>query len=412
MHAFRIGRVFGIDLRVDWSWVFIFVLMTWNLFAVFSHWHPAWSPFEDGAIAVLATLLFFGCILLHELAHSVVAMGYGLKVRSITLFMFGGVSNIEHEPPSPRAEFFTAIAGPLTSIGLGLAFVALTSLAVGGGMVTGSDPWAAAAELGPVTTLLAWLGPINVLIGLFNLVPGFPLDGGRVLRSIVWRLTGDLRTATRLVSGIGQATGWGFILIGLAMTFGAHVPFFGTGFAGGLWLAFIGWFLNGAARQATVRIDIDEALAGHSVGELMRRHGPVVSPDVPLTTLVHEYFMRSDDRAWPVVRDGRLLGIVTLGEVGRVGPEAWATMSAKESMRGVDSLVTTTPDASVTEAFARLASENVEQLPVVQNGELVGMLRRNDVARFLELVWQRGARTRGVPARRAGNALRLRGAHG
>src|SRR5260221_6614230 len=235
MRAFRIGRIFGINIRVDYSWVFIFVLLTWNLSSVFSQWHPAWSAPGQVSVAVIASLLSFACVLLHELAHSVVAMRYGLRVRSITLFLSGGVSDIEHEPPSARAEFSTAIAGPITSILLGIGFLVVAAISSAFSMGDAGGALTSAAQLGPVATLLAWLGPINVFIGLFNLIPAFPLDGGRVLRAILWGLTGDLRRATGSVSAVGQAFGWIFIVTGIAMSFGARVPFFGTGFVSGLW---------------------------------------------------------------------------------------------------------------------------------------------------------------------------------
>ncbi len=171
-----------------------------------------------------------------------------------------------------------------------------------------------------------WLGPINLLIGVFNLIPAFPLDGGRVLRSILWALSGDLRVSTRRASFIGQMFGWLFIVMGIAMFFGMHVPFFGSGPVSGLWLAFIGWFLRSAALQAYSRLAIDEALDGHVVSEVMRRGAPVVSPELPLTTLVHDYFVRSDERALPVLRDDVLVGVISnlgraRGAARRVGSD-------------------------------------------------------------------------------------------
>jgi Zn-dependent protease len=220
MRAFRIGRAFDIELRVDWSWVFIFVLLTWNLVAAFGKWHPDWPPREALMMAAAASVLFFSCILLHELAHAIAARRYGLRVRSITLFLFGGVSNIEHEPTSARAEFFIAIVGPITSIALGIVFLLGASLVTTLPMEDVESGWKAVAGLGPLPTLLVWLGPINVMIGLFNLIPGFPLDGGRVLRSLLWSLTGDLRSATRWASATGQSIAWLFIAGGIAMSFG------------------------------------------------------------------------------------------------------------------------------------------------------------------------------------------------
>ena len=260
MHSFRLGRLFGIDIRIDYSWLFIAVLLTWNLSSVFAGLHPDWPMVESIGIALLASLLFFGCIVLHELAHSLVAGRYGLRVRSITLFLFGGVSNIEHEPPSARAEFFMAIAGPISSILLGFVFLFLAqaSATFAPGVSRDLDVSRALAGLDPITTLLAWLGPINLVIGVFNLVPAFPLDGGRVLRSILWGASGNLHKSTRRVSALGQVFGWFFIVTGIAMAFGVHILFFGTGLVGGLWLAFIGWFLHSAAVQSYTRLAVDE----------------------------------------------------------------------------------------------------------------------------------------------------------
>lgn len=389
MHAFRIGKVFGIEIRIDWSWLFIFVLLTWNLSAIFSGWHPHWPPLESFAVALAASIVFFGCILLHELAHSLVALRHGLRVRSITLFLFGGVSNIEHEPPSARAEFSIAVVGPITSIVLGIGFVAIALLATPLSLSEVGNNGAGYAQLGPLATLLAWLGPINLVIGLFNLIPAFPLDGGRVLRCILWGISGDLRTSTRRVSAIGQIFGWFFIVTGLAMTFGVHVVFFGTGFAGGLWLAFIGWFLHSAAAQSYRQLAIDDALAGHLVEEVMRRGGPTVSPDLPLAAFVHDYLVRSDERALPVVRDGELLGLVSMCDMKSVPPAEWRTTQVTSVMRPRSSLVVAEPEEPLAEAFAQLAQGDIAQLPVLDEGRLVGMLQRRDVARWLELAWGR-----------------------
>jgi Zn-dependent protease/CBS domain-containing protein len=387
MHSFRIGKLFGIEIRVDGSWLFIFVLLTWNLTTVFSGWHPGWPLEESFAVALAASLLFFSCILLHELAHSLVARRHDLRVRSITLFLFGGVSNIEHEPPSARAEFLIAIVGPLTSILLGAGFLALASLAMPMSLGGHGGAWSGYVRLGPVQTLLAWLGPINLIIGAFNLVPAFPLDGGRVLRAILWGIGGDLKAATRRVSAIGQGFGWLFILTGFAMTFGVRVPFFGTGFLGGLWLAFIGWFLRGAAAQSHKRLAIDEALAGHDVEEVMRVGGATVPPELSLSALVHDHFIRSDERALPVVRDGRLVGLVAMADMRAIPSAEWPTRDVASVMRPRSLLIVGSPREPLAKAFAELAQNDVGQLPVLEEERLVGMLQRRDVARWLELAW-------------------------
>jgi Zn-dependent protease/CBS domain-containing protein len=388
MRGFRIGRLFGIDLRVDPSWLIIFVLLTWNLVSVFSRWHPDWSSAEVLVIALSASVVFFCCVLLHELAHSLVAMGFGVRVRSITLFLFGGVSNIEHEPPSAKAEFFIAIVGPITSVGLGILFLVLASVFTSMTMTDPEGALSAFSHFGPLTTLLAWLGPINILIGVFNLIPGFPLDGGRVLRSILWSITGNLRTATRWASASGQTIGWLFIACGIAMSFGVVLPFFGTGLVGGIWLAFIGWFLRGAATQASMRLALEDALAGMTVEQLMQRHGPVGTPDLAVTTLVHEHLIPGDDRALAIVDDGTLIGLVSIADVRRVPPEQWASTPVHAIMRGGDMLTVATPGEPLAEAFEKIALQDIEQLPVVSSGKLVGMLRRRDITRWLELAWR------------------------
>lgn len=396
MGAFRIGRIFGIDLRVDWSWVVICILLTWNLVAVFARWHPDWSGTEALGTALVAALAFFACILVHELAHSLVAMAFGVRVRSITLFLFGGVSNIEQEPPSAVSELLIAIVGPITSIMLGLLFAAmatlLTPILSSNAPVNDVDDVAAVvASFGPVTTLLVWLGPINLMIGLFNLLPGFPLDGGRVLRALLWKVTGNFRTATRLASSSGQLLGWLFIGCGIAMTFGARVPFFGTGFGSGLWLAFIGWFLRGAAAQAATKLALDDAFAGMTVEQLMQRHGPVATPDLSVATLVHQHIVPGEDRGVPVVQRGELVGLVSISDIRALAPEAWASTPVSEIMRGFDSLTVATPDEPLLHAFEELAQRDIDQLPVVLGRRLVGMLRRRDVARWLELAWRPNA---------------------
>jgi Zn-dependent protease/CBS domain-containing protein len=396
MHAFRIGKLFGIEIRIDWSWLFIFVLLTWNLFVVFSGWHPHWPQFEQLSVALVASLIFFGCILLHELAHSFVARRKGLQVRSITLFLFGGVSNIEHEPPSAKAEFLIAIAGPITSILLGVGFLAVTVASTGVSFADGETATAAYAKLGPGQTLLAWLGPINLVIGLFNLLPAFPLDGGRVLRAILWGLSGDLRQSTRRVSAIGRLFGWMLIVMGIAMTFGVHIVFFGTGFASGLWLAFIGWFLHSAASQSYKRLAVDDAFAGHTVQEIMRRDGPTLSPDTSLEVLVHDYLIRSDELAFPVVSNGQLVGVISAAEVRGVPPAEWRATTVGKVMRA-DKRSAVAPDEPLAHAFDELARQNLEQVPVLDHGHLVGMLRRGDVARWLELGWSHAAQYTGRP---------------
>ena len=220
----KLGRVLGIDIAFDYSWLFIVVLMTWSLAVSFRRWHPGWSTALSLFTALAAALLFFASVLLHELAHSIVARRFGVPVHSIVLFLFGGVSNIERDPPSAKAEFLIAAVGPLTSIILGFVLLAVASVVTGVSSGAALDPAALLAQLGPAQTLLMWLGPINIVVGVFNLIPGFPLDGGRILRSILWGTTHDLHSATRWAAAVGQGIGWLFVFLGVAIAFGANVP--------------------------------------------------------------------------------------------------------------------------------------------------------------------------------------------
>lgn len=386
----RIGRVFGISLSLDYSWLFIFVLITWNLTAMFWRWHPTWGVGNAG-LAIAASLLFFGSVLAHELGHALVATGYGLPVREIRLFLFGGISDIEREPPSPGAEFAIAIVGPAVSFAIGVACLLLSSFFLRGSDL--SDPAAILATIGPVTTIILWLGPINIIIAMFNLIPGFPLDGGRVLRAALWRLTGDLRRATRWASTAGQAIGWSFVLMGIAMVFGARIPFFGHGAGSGLWLAFIGWFLSSAAARSYQGLLVHDVLEGVTVTHLMRRTGPVMPHDTPVESAT-EWFLRSGEHVFPVFRGDDFVGIVCPADVRRAPRETWATSPVEAIMMPLEQLVTATPAEEATSALRKLAERNVEQLPVLLDGKLVGMLERVSIARWLEMNLSAPAATR------------------
>jgi Zn-dependent protease/predicted transcriptional regulator len=389
VRGIKIGRISGIDIAFDASWIFIVLLMTWSLTVGFSRWHPAWGFGLSVLVALVAALLFFASVLLHELAHSFVARRFGVPVRSITLFLFGGVSNIEREPPSPKAEFWTAVVGPLTSIVLGVVLLAIGSAVTRTSSAFVNDPSAGLAALGPVETILMWLGPINILVGVFNLIPGFPLDGGRLLRSAIWASTRDLHVATRWAAAVGQAIGWALVFLGIAMAFGAHVPFFGGGFVSGLWLAFIGWFLSSAAAASWRSQLMHEALEGLTVARLMRPAARPVPASVDVTTFVHEWLMRSDDHAFPVVDEtGRVIGLVTMRDVRVVPRDAWANVPVARVMTPFDRLVTTSPREGLAEAMEKMTRASVNQLPVFDGGGLVGMLHRGDIARWIELHMQ------------------------
>lgn len=381
----RLLRLFGIDVELDWSWLVIFVLMTWSLTGWFWQLHPAWGPGLPLLVGAVGALLFFVSVLLHELAHSLMAIVFGTRVRSITLFLFGGVSNIEREPHAPKEELAIAIVGPLVSLAIG--FAVLLGATFWAGVTDANDAGEAAARMGPVATMLAWLGSANILVGLFNLIPGFPLDGGRILRSIVWMATGSLQRATAWAVGTGQVVAALFVTCGILMAFGVYIPFLGTGFASGLWLAFIGWFLYSAASQTRERQLIEEALHGTPTSRLMRRSGPAVPPQMTVTGLVDGAFMATDERAFPVLDNGRLVGLVCLEDVRKASRDRWDTTTVEEIMTTAEDLATITPETDAVEALRLMSQRDVNQLPVLQNGRLVGMVHRRDFVRWLELHW-------------------------
>jgi Zn-dependent protease/CBS domain-containing protein len=381
----RIGRLFGIDIRVDWSWLLIFLLVTWNLGSVFGQAHPDWGATLQWGLAIVASLLFFISVIAHELAHSLIARARGVPIRNITLFLFGGVSNIQREPDSPQAEFLMAILGPLTSLVIGGVLLLIGGLSLGSLDLSQGNVNELIGQLGPVTTLLLWLGSINVTLGLFNLIPGFPLDGGRVLRSIFWGITDDLRRATRWASWVGQGIAWAMIVAGTAMIFGVRIPFFGTGFTNGLWLIFIGWFLNNASSQSYQRVVVHDVLEGVPVSRMMRTDPPTATADRTVNALVHDHIMQSDDHAFPVLDAGSLVGMVTLDDVRALSQDQWEGRFVRDIMTPIDEVVVTSPDENAGDALTRLASRDVRQLPVTRDGELVGLLRRRDIVRWLQL---------------------------
>ena len=384
--GFKLGKIFGINISIDASVLFLVLLIAWNLGAgLFPELHPTWGPLLSWGTAVVAAILFVASILAHELAHSLVARARGLPVSSITLFVFGGVSNITREPPSPSTEFLVAIVGPLTSIVLGVILTLLAGTGFVGPFRGLANPTDVMARLNPVQTALLYLGPINVILGLFNLIPGFPLDGGRVLRSLLWAASGNLRKATRWASWVGQAVAWLFILGGIAMVFGADIPFFGTGFISGLWLAFIGWFLNNAAQQSYQQVVIHDLLAGVPVAKLMSSNPPAVVPTLSVASLVHDHLMGSNERAFPVQDGERLVGLVSLENIRRVPREDWERTTVGQIMTPAEKLVTVSPQQEATAVLDGLAQNNVGQLPVVEGGRLVGIVRRRDILRWLQL---------------------------
>ena len=367
-NSIRLFRVAGIDVGVHVSWLVIFALVTWSLaVGVFPVQDtlkglPEWEYWLLGAITAL---LLFTSVIVHELAHSLVAKSRGLGVRSITLFIFGGVSNLEGEARNPSTEFIIAIVGPLTSF----------AIAAGAYLVDAALPASAAA----LDAVLSYLVYINLVLGAFNLIPGFPLDGGRVFRSIVWNATGSMRRGTEVAVFVSNLVSWTLFLIA------AWLILVDGNLFNGIWLGAIGWFLQNAANAQLQQVRVEQRLRGARVADVVEPDTTVVTPDLPVVTLVEDSFMRGNRRAVPVVADGRLVGMVTVGDVKEVPRDRWAATTVGEVMGGRDGVITVRSGDTLQRALEALAKGDFEQVPVVDDGRVVGVVTRADIVRQLQL---------------------------
>ena len=362
----KLGRIFGIEIGLHYSWFLIALLIVFSLFSEFHTKNPQWGDGVILSMAVATAILFFVSLLLHELAHSIVAKSNGLPVKEITLFALGGVSQIEKNPTSARLEFWMAFVGPLTSAVIG-AICLLAARAVGG---VSSNPWMA---------MLLWLGYINLTLAAFNLIPGYPLDGGRVLRAIIWWNTGDADRSSRAAAKVGQAVALAFIALGI-------FRFFGGAGIGGLWIAFIGWFLLQAARESYAQVGLAHALEGVRVADVMTRDCPIVDGSLNLQNFVDHELLRTGRRCFAVVERGGLTGLVTPHEIKQIDRAKWPSMTLHDVMRPIRDVRSVTPDASLKSALELMTREDVNQLPVVSNGHLDGMLSRTQLFTYLQTV--------------------------
>ncbi len=367
----RIGKIAGIDIEVHVSWIIILVLLTVSLATGwFPQLYAGWSTATYWLIALLSSLLLFVSVLLHELAHSLVARRRGVPVKSITLFIFGGVSNIEREPASPGIEFQLAFVGPLTSLAIGVVCY-LIQLPL-------------RSTNSPLEGILFYLAVTNVLLGLFNLVPGFPLDGGRVLHSIVWRLTGNARQATRVASMTGQVIAYLFILLGIWIFFAGDI-------LDGIWFGFIGWFLLSAAQSANAQGMLTSVLRGVTVGEVMNPKPPTVPGDISLQQLVDAYFLPAGLRYALVTQGEKLVGLITLGDILHIPRDQWEQVPVSAAMIPLARLHVATPQQSLSDALPLMAGRDVNQLPVVDHGAPVGVLSRDAIVQYLDVRRSLGA---------------------
>jgi Zn-dependent protease/predicted transcriptional regulator len=365
-NSFKIARVGGIDIFINWSWLLAFLFLTWGEGQYYDSTFKNWGAGIAYSMGALSALLLFATVLVHELSHSFTARANNLPVRTIYLFIFGGVSNLSQEPETARTELLVAVAGPLASLVISGTFFLLH--AVSGGLPS---------EVGAVLGYLAW---VNLVLALFNLIPGFPLDGGRVFRSIVWMVTKNLRKATRIATVVGSGVGYLFILGGLTEAFVLGQV------ASGIWLAFIGWFLHGAAGATYQQAAVDQLLTGVQVADVMDRVFTTVPPDMPIESLVYRHLLSENQRALPVAdEDGAFLGLITLADVREVARPDWTLVPAERVMVPQDRVLSVGPDDSLRDAMRLMAENDVNQLPVLQNGRLVGMLDRSHVLQYLHV---------------------------
>jgi Zn-dependent protease len=364
MSDFRLGSVLGFEIRIDFSWFVIFLLILWSFSAgVFPTQYPSLTTAAYLAMGTIGSLLFFCSLLSHELAHSRVARAKGIPVESITLFIFGGMARTKVETEEPADEFLIAAVGPLSSL-------LIAGLFAGVWWLGGQAGWT------PIAGVARYLAFLNALLAAFNLLPGFPLDGGRLFRSVVWKVTGDLTKATRWASAGGRLLA--YLLIG----FGVLQLFTGAAL-GGLWLIFIGWFLRNAAAMSLEQHVVRNILEGVTAREIMSA-GPVsVGPDLTLSDLVEAYLLEERHHSFPVIEQGRPVGLVTLQHVKQVAREEWASRRVRDVMTGVGA-ITVKPQDDVTEVLERMQSADERRVLVVEEGALLGIISASDVAGWIQ----------------------------
>jgi Zn-dependent protease/predicted transcriptional regulator len=363
----RIGRILGIPIYVHASWMIIFVLITMSLAMQFAQEHPQWTTVQHWSVGIATSLLFFASVLFHELSHSVVARFYKIRVISITLFVFGGVARLGREPGKPIQEFNIAIAGPIASLVLAFGFYGLALF----------FPYAQM-----VGALAVWLWQTNAALALFNLLPGFPLDGGRIFRAIVWGLTKDFARATTIAGMSGKVVAYGLIV------FGAWLGITKGQWTSGLWMAFIGWFLLNAAQESVAQVALRETLSGLHAADVMSHEVPTVARDISLEEYGQEV-ARTGRRCHLVTTDDRLVGMMNVNKLNSVPRNEWGNMSVQGAMIPRDKILWARPEEPLLGLLERLVSADVNQMPVVSDTEndgahIIGMITRDSILRVMQ----------------------------
>lgn len=362
-NSWSVGRIGGIEVRIDPSWSFIAVLVAYSFYLAIDVVSGSMGTTGRIALAVVMATLFFASVLLHELAHSWVAVSRSVEVESITLFLFGGATKADLETEDPTDELLIAVVGPLTSLALAGSFWGLAVLAgegTTGGFVGGQLGW------------------INLALAVFNLVPGFPLDGGRVLRSLVWRRTGDIVRATRVAARGGQLVGYALIVVGIA-----EIVFLGA-LVGGLWLMAIGWFLAQAAQASFLQMQMRRLLAEVPARQVMSDGLVEIPGEMTIARAVDEYFMRYDVNAFPVRMAGETTGLISMGKVRQLPREDWATRSVADEAEPLDAACTVSSAETLDEVVGKLMGGDVGRVLVMDHGQVVGIITPRDLSRWLQ----------------------------
>ncbi len=363
--SIRIGTIRGIPLFVSPSWLIVFVLFLWTFSAsYYPDRYAGWTGQAYFSAGLMTTILFFASVIVHEFGHALVAARVGIRTRRITLLPIGGLAEIEREAERPSHEFAIAIAGPITSLLLGGLFFGLYFLL---------HP--VNVPLGGITAYIGWA---NIGLGLFNLVPGYPMDGGRVLRAIVWGATKSYSRGTRVAARVGSVVAYLFIFIGVTLLFRGQI-------ANGAILAFIGWFILTNAQGTVQQLALQQGLGGIVVDAVMTRVFATVETSVPLSQVVNAAFLTQNTRVAAVMHGGRFVGFVTLLDIMRVPQEQWGSVRADAVMIPTHRLVTVRPTDPALAAIQRMQQGDLNQLPVVLDGQMVGLLTRDDILRFLHL---------------------------
>ena len=361
-HIIPLGKIIGISIGLDYTWFLIFLLLTWTLATTyFPNEFKNWSTFEYWITGAATSIMLFVSVLLHELGHSIIALHYKIKVKQITLFLFGGVAEIAGEPPKASAEFWIAIAGPVVSLLLAGIFYTLELIFINSILIY---------------ALFEYLAYINFVLALFNLIPGFPLDGGRVFRAAVWGYTHDFKRATYVAVIVGRFIGFLFIFAGSLQMFGGDL-------SNGLWIAFIGWFLESAALSQLQQQYLQDNLNGHIVYEAMTKDFAIVPDDTTIQEVMDNHILGIGRRTLFVKKEANIIGLLTLHRIKNVQQEKWESTLVTEVMIPETETEVVGTNYPLWDALKKMDKSGVNQLPVVEDGRIIGVLNRESIITYI-----------------------------